>query len=84
MDTCKHCGRTIVLGDDGVWIDPEATGDDSVWRETCDSHDTFQAEHEPRPFDDTVLEAFGGTGRRDEPDARIAQILRIEAREGGV
>lgn len=31
--TCIHC-------------DPEATGDDAVWRETCDSHDTFTAEHE--------------------------------------
>jgi len=44
--TCQHCGRTIYkVGD--VWCDPEATGDDSVWSETCDSHDTFTAEHEP-------------------------------------
>lgn len=44
--TCRHCGRRILLIF-GRWIDPEATGDDRVWRETCDSHDTFTAEHEP-------------------------------------
>jgi hypothetical protein len=46
---CRHCGRRIEL--DGVWIDPEATGDDSIWRETCDAHDTFMAEHEPETCD---------------------------------
>lgn len=51
MITCKHCQREIELVD-GRWIDPEATGDDSVWRETCDSHDTFEAEHEPDEQDD--------------------------------
>ncbi len=44
--TCRYCGRAIVRTDSG-WIDPEATGDDSVWRETCDAHDTFVAEHAP-------------------------------------
>jgi hypothetical protein len=44
--TCRHCGQGIVLSE-GVWMDPEATGDDSIWRETCGSHDTFTAEHEP-------------------------------------
>jgi hypothetical protein len=44
-ETCRHCGRAIVL--ESRWIDPEATGDDEVWRETCDAHDTFTAEHEP-------------------------------------
>lgn len=44
--TCKHCGRSIILDGDR-WVDPEATGDDSVWRETCDGHDTLEAEHEP-------------------------------------
>ena len=43
---CRHCGRAIEL-DSGAWIDPEATGDDSTWRETCDKHDTFIANHEP-------------------------------------
>ena len=52
--TCRHCGRRIerdaadvAAGYEGRWIDPEATGDDSVWRETCDQHDTFTADHEP-------------------------------------
>jgi hypothetical protein len=44
--TCLHCERRIVLTEDG-WIDPEADGDDEIWRETCDAHDTFTAEHEP-------------------------------------
>lgn len=68
---CRHCHRAIRM-EDGVWIDPEATGDDSVWRETCDAHDTFQAEHEP-PDDiqgalDMMVESIevyaneGGTG----------------------
>jgi hypothetical protein len=43
---CKHCERRIVL-EDGTWCDPEATGDDRMWRETCGEHDTFTAEHEP-------------------------------------
>lgn len=46
MRACEHCHRPIILAS-GVWVDPEATGDDAVWRETCDSHDTFTAEHEP-------------------------------------
>jgi hypothetical protein len=44
--TCKHCGRSITREND-TWVDTNATGDDAVWRETCDSHDTFTAEHEP-------------------------------------
>lgn len=44
--TCRHCARTII-NDAGRWVDPWATGDDSVWRETCPDHDTFTAEHEP-------------------------------------
>lgn len=47
MSTCKHCTRTIINHPTDGWIDPLATGDDSIWRETCDSHDTFIAEHEP-------------------------------------
>ena len=43
---CRHCERYITF-DGGVWIDPEATGDDSMWRETCDANDTFDARHEP-------------------------------------
>ena len=44
--TCIHCERDI-LYEDGRWIDPLATGDDSIWRETCEGNDTFQAPHEP-------------------------------------
>lgn len=44
--TCRYCQRDII-DDDGRWVDPNATGDDSVWRETCDAHNTFAAEHEP-------------------------------------
>ncbi len=43
---CRHCGRKIVKIY-GSWIDPAATNDDSTWRETCDAHDTFVADHEP-------------------------------------
>lgn len=49
--TCRHCGRTIVKDATEGWIDPEAGYDDEdgdgIWRTTCDSHDTFVAEHEP-------------------------------------
>lgn len=47
MTPCKHCGRPIVLSEKGVWVDLDPTGADSVWRETCDAHDTFTADHEP-------------------------------------
>lgn len=46
-DTCRHCSRQIVY-EEGYWVDPEATGDDSIWRETCDANDTFEARHEPQ------------------------------------
>lgn len=46
---CVWCSREIVRESDGLygWVDPEATGDDSVWREVCDSHESFTAEHKP-------------------------------------
>lgn len=59
--TCRHCGRTIELLPSGDWIDPAATGDDAVWRFTCDAHDTFVAEHEPGGLsDDDRREIIGG------------------------
>lgn len=73
MSTCRHCQREIVQ-EDGTWVDPQATGDDSVWRETCDSHDTFAADHEPstllamidalsqRSFDIIVTRSAGSDG----------------------
>ena len=52
---CRHCQRPIKQ-EGGAWVDPEATGDDSVWRETCDSnHSSFTAEHEPRRRDVTHI-----------------------------
>lgn len=45
--TCRFCDRTIQFVD-RLWIDPEATGDDSLWRETCDSNDNDRiSAHEP-------------------------------------
>lgn len=44
---CQHCNRTIELMG-SAWIDPNATGDDDLWRYTCDHNDTFTAEHEPK------------------------------------
>lgn len=46
MATCRNCNRSVV-NENGTWIDPEATGDDIVWRETCEASTTFTAEHEP-------------------------------------
>jgi hypothetical protein len=54
FETCQHCGRSITQDNNGVWVDPEATGDDSIWRETCQSHDTFTAEHEPVSAEDAT------------------------------
>lgn len=44
---CHYCGRGIVHTDADGWIDPTATGDDAIWREVCDSHDTVIADHVP-------------------------------------
>lgn len=47
--TCRRCGRTIYYNPTDGWIDPEATGDDSIWRETCDeNHEDRIAAHEPK------------------------------------
>lgn len=45
---CRHCSRGIEYDHEAkLWVDPEAAGDDSIWRETCGDHDTMAAEHEP-------------------------------------
>ena len=47
---CLHCERLIELDESPpgpVWVDPEATGDDSIWREICDANESFVADHEP-------------------------------------
>jgi hypothetical protein len=57
MATCRYCGRGITYTPDG-WIDVRATGDDAIWRETCDRHDTFTAAHEPTLSDSDALDAM--------------------------
>jgi hypothetical protein len=42
---CDHCGRVVEQTDEG-WADPEATGDDEIWRLVCDENDSFLANHE--------------------------------------
>ena len=54
---CQHCNREVEQHN-GQWIDPQATGDDAIWREVCDSHDTFTAEHQPMAFD-AMVSAWG-------------------------
>jgi hypothetical protein len=75
--TCLHCQRTI-MQEAGRWIDPEAPatpedGDDHMWRETCDSHDTFVAEHEPTP----VVER---SQRSYDPTLDLARVDEITVR----
>lgn len=68
---CIHCGRFIVNeGEPGLytWIDPDATGDDGIWREVCEAHDTFTAEHEPD--DRPQCRATGCTNRATLVDGR--------------
>jgi len=81
---CKHCGRTIVQDKDGRWIDPEATGDDGVWRETCDSHDTFTAEHEPSSTDriyfdpeDEATDGLGWNVVEDDEDGTMVGAIAL-------
>jgi hypothetical protein len=75
--TCVYCGREIRhVG--GLWIDPEATGDDSVWRETCDAHDTFVAEHSPTvdPREEHLARTDCRCGRTDAEHDRAEGINR--------
>lgn len=62
---CRHCDRAIEYDEQThYWLDPEATGDDSMWAATCDQHDTFVAEHQPRPMCQTC---GGDTGESGGP-----------------
>jgi hypothetical protein len=46
--TCRHCDRRIVDNPDDGLVDPEAEGDDIMWRETCDAnYEDRIAAHEP-------------------------------------
>lgn len=56
---CRHCGRRIIFTAHDGWIDPEASGDDVIWREGCDQHDTFEMRHEPEDvqlWDDDLIQ----------------------------
>ena len=45
--TCRYCDREIVY-DGEHWGDPDAKGEDSTWRLTCDANtDDPAAPHEP-------------------------------------
>lgn len=64
---CKHCGK--VIEDYDRWTDPEADGDDSVWRETCDGTITegheLEERHGGKIGDDYVLgDAWGKIGQQ--------------------
>ena len=69
MNYCRHCERFIEQDADGTWIDPEADGDDVIWRETCDRHDTFTAQHDPEGESEPDFEAIMQNKHdRQEPD----------------
>jgi hypothetical protein len=78
--TCKHCGRSITR-ENGAWVDPEATGDDVMWRENCDLDDTV-AEHEPdddEPKPDPVLVELFNRPSRLHPDHRDEALRKLLA-----
>lgn len=41
---CAYCSRPVVLTAEG-WADPQATGDDLMWRFTCEGVEHFLSEH---------------------------------------
>lgn len=81
---CKHCQRAIVSNDRNWWVDPEATGDDSIWREVCDSHDTYLADHEPETYTPYLVGTDDGgpydiMGHESEFDLTLGEaIVTIE------
>jgi hypothetical protein len=61
--SCKHCERTIELVND-TWVNPNAIGDDAIWREACEAnHEDRVAAHEPGS--DQILDIWL---RFDAPD----------------
>jgi hypothetical protein len=77
-ETCRHCDRRIVWSEDDGWVDPDADGDDLIWRETCDSnHEDRIAAHEPVPagFDPDV-----GRDRMKNPSINFPESAE-EARQ---
>jgi len=65
---CFHCGRTITATSTG-WADMEATGDDKIWRYTCDENDTFPSDHEA---EEKLVEEMN----RVELENKLATIMR--------
>lgn len=82
MTACRHCARDIVRDAEGLWVDPEATGDDSMWRETCGGLETWPAEHEPDP--DTDLPPGYRWATEDELEAPGAIVVPRSADSNGV
>jgi hypothetical protein len=50
-ETCRYCGHPLAQSEDDqtTWLATDATGDDSIWQETCpDNHTSRVAPHEPQ------------------------------------
>ncbi len=79
---CKFCGRTIYL-DEGVWTDREATGDDAIWGEVCDSNDSFDAHHEPavvarrKTAEAVVFQRGGGVKDKNGRTGRMVEHFQF-------
>lgn len=84
---CKHCHRRIVNDPTDGWVDPEAPldTDDSIWRETCDRHDTFIADHEPLETTHTItveLEVTTWASPQDVQEALRARLSEFYPVDG--
>lgn len=51
MKNCIYCNRAVTLTDEG-WADPNATGDDEIWRLVCDQNGSFPATHDTTKGDE--------------------------------
>jgi hypothetical protein len=83
--TCKHCQRDIQLID-GTWVDPQATGDDSLWRETCDANHTDRAaQHEPTETRSPTTVTTSQTKRTnltpDDAQIHVVRTLTMRVRD---
>jgi len=65
---CFHCGRTITATSMG-WADMEATGDDKIWKYTCDENDSSPSDHESA---EKLVEEMN----RTELENKLATIMR--------
>ena len=83
---CKFCQRGIVEVD-RAWVDPEATGDDAVWRETCESNhlDRIGA-HEPQYTEVRIVTTLAFVGEvtpaiKGALD-NLAAVMDVQAEDG--